>query len=65
VYDNDVPPLATGFVSEPGIFDCIETWEHWLTEVRITSINDGTFTENCQVGSLERSLACYGPKKTN
>jgi hypothetical protein len=33
VYDNDVPPLATGFVSEPGIFDSIEAWELWLTEV--------------------------------
>ena len=33
MYDNDVPPLATGFVSEPGISDSIETWELWLTEV--------------------------------
>ena len=34
VYDKKGPPLVTGFVPEPGIFDCIETWEHWLTEVK-------------------------------
>jgi hypothetical protein len=33
VYDDDEPPVPAGLVSEPGIFDCIETWEHWLTEV--------------------------------
>jgi hypothetical protein len=27
-------PIPMGFVSEPGPFEPIETWEHWLAEVQ-------------------------------
>ena len=27
-------PLAMGFLTEPGMFEPIETWEHWLCEVQ-------------------------------
>jgi hypothetical protein len=33
VYDTTDHRWRRGFVSEPGIFDLIETWELWLTEV--------------------------------
>jgi hypothetical protein len=29
----DKPPLLGGFISEPGMFDDIETWEQFLVEV--------------------------------
>ena len=32
VTDNE-PPLSGGLISEPGMFDSIEIWEHWLAEV--------------------------------
>jgi hypothetical protein len=30
----DKPPLLIGFISEPGMFDDIETWEQFLAEVQ-------------------------------
>jgi hypothetical protein len=34
VHEDDEPPLEAGFVSEPGLFESIATWERWLSEVQ-------------------------------
>jgi hypothetical protein len=37
---TDKPPLFAGFIGEsfePGPFEPIETWEHWLAEVQAMS----------------------------
>jgi hypothetical protein len=31
---TDEPPIPAAFVSEPGPFESIATWEHWLAEVQ-------------------------------
>jgi hypothetical protein len=38
---TDEPPIPAGFVSEPGPFESIETWEHWLAEVQAWPDDNG------------------------
>jgi hypothetical protein len=51
---TDEPPIPAGFVSEPGPFESIETWEHWLAEVQSWP-DDDSLTKYC-IWSAKRTI---------
>ena len=52
----DKPPRGMGFLTEPGVFEAIETWEHWLCEVQAWA--DCPMKEYAIYSAKRRSLAC-------
>jgi hypothetical protein len=54
VQEDDEPSLGAGFVSEPGPFESIETWEHWLSEVQRWP-DDNSLKAHC-IWSAKRTI---------